>query len=135
MLLLRKLEIDKASKALPASSPATNSSSSLKSQNSGIKGTISVQVRDFKPTKEQEDPIKNLAFNKVEVTEEKIGSGSSVSARDKIIEMLKQNDEGIDRDKIILSLNLPVEEINKAVEEMLENAEIYEPKPGRIRML
>jgi hypothetical protein len=34
-----------------------------------------------------------------------------------------------------MSTNLPVEEINNIIAEMLENAEIYEPKPGRIRIL
>ena len=49
--------------------------------------------------------------------------------------MLQTNKEGIDIDKIIMELKHPIEEINSAVSDMLGEAEIYEPKPGRLRLL
>lgn len=55
--------------------------------------------------------------------------------RKQILELLKKNEEGFDIDKIIMTLHAPVEEINGTITKMLEDAEIYEPKPGRIRLL
>lgn len=55
--------------------------------------------------------------------------------RKQIIDMLKKNEEGVDIDKIIMSMHAPVEEINSIITKMLEDAEVYEPKPGRIRLL
>jgi RPA family protein len=55
--------------------------------------------------------------------------------RKQILELLKKNEEGSDIDKIIMTLHAPVEEINSTITKMLEDAEIYEPKPGRIRLL
>ncbi len=55
--------------------------------------------------------------------------------RKQILELLKKNEEGFDIDKIIMTLHAPVEEINSTITNMLEDAEIYEPKPGRIRLL
>jgi RPA family protein len=57
------------------------------------------------------------------------------SLKEQILGMLKENDDGLDIDKIIMSMHMPVEEINSTVTKMLEEAEIYEPKPGRIRLL
>ena len=55
--------------------------------------------------------------------------------REKILEILKKNEEGINVDKIIIDLEFDVDKINSVITEMLENAEIYEPQPGRIRLL
>lgn len=68
------------------------------------------------------------------IVEEKIEKNSE-SVREKIKFMLQKTEEGVDIDKIILELKQPIEEINSAVSDMLEEAEIYEPKPGRIRLL
>ncbi|MFH0831282.1 MAG: OB-fold nucleic acid binding domain-containing protein [archaeon] len=63
------------------------------------------------------------------------GISDSSNLRKQIIDILKKNEEGIDIDKIIMELRAPVEEINNITTRMLEDAEIYEPKPGRIRLL
>lgn len=113
-LMVRKLEIDK-------------SLGPVQSEN-----RISGQLTNIPMAEDQKRIVNSVAFNKpLDVKEEKI----EVSAKERIFEMLKQNDEGVDIDKIIMSVNLPVDEINRIVSEMLENAEIYEPKPGRIRIL
>lgn len=57
------------------------------------------------------------------------------SLRKQVIGMLKENEEGTDIDKIIMALHAPVDEINNLITKMLEDAEVYEPKPGRIRLL
>jgi RPA family protein len=117
-LLVRKLEIEK------------NSGSRQESIKPDDR--LSRQLKNIKPTREQEQMINSIAFNKkVDVIEEKI----ELSAKDKIMDMLKKSEDGVDVETIIMSTNLPVEEINNIIAEMLENAEIYEPKPGRIRIL
>lgn len=113
-LMVRKLEIDK-------------NPSLVKSEE-----RISKQIKNIPMTEDQKRIVTDAAFNKpLDVKEEKI----ELSTKEKIFEVLKKNDDGVDIDKIIMSINLPVDEINRIVSEMLENAEIYEPKPGRIRIL
>lgn len=68
------------------------------------------------------------------ITEEKIINKEDV-VRQKIKMMLQQNVDGIDIDRIIMEIKHPIEEINSAVSDMIEQAEIYEPKPGKIRLL
>lgn len=86
--------------------------------------------------------IRKLEFEKIphfkiksnKVIEEKIENKED-NVREKIKMMLNKTEEGVDIDKIILELKHPIEEINSAVLDMIEQAEIYEPKPGRIRLL
>jgi RPA family protein len=87
---------------------------------------------------EMEKMIDNVAYEKVEVS--KVASSApaaQVGLREKIIEMIKlsENEGGMDIDKLIMSMKEPVENINKEVTELLEEGSIYEPKPGRLRIL
>jgi len=55
-----------------------------------------------------------------------------------MVENIKQaeSEEGIDIDKIIMHFNTyAVEEINNLITSLLEEGTIYEPKPGRLRIL
>ncbi len=81
---------------------------------------------------EMEKIIDNVAYEKVEVPKV-----ASTGLREKIIEMIKagETEGGIDIDKLIMSMKEPVENINKEVTELLEEGSIYEPKPGRLRIL
>ena len=137
-LLARKLELEKIYSKIEYGTRQVNSNSS----------GIPAQSRQANLNYEQKKIVNSLAFNKPEVSIEKIEdsglkqeskaieeSKQEPRTRDKIIEILRKNSEGINIDEIILSLSVPVEEINKTVTEMLEQAEIYEPKPGRIRLL
>lgn len=114
-LMVRKLEIDKNPN--PAQS----------------ENRISKQLKNIPMKEDQRGIVTNAAFNKS--LDDAKEENTELSAKEKIFEMLKQNDDGVDIDKIIMSIKLPVDEINRIVSEMLENAEIYEPKPGRIRIL
>jgi hypothetical protein len=89
-----------------------------------------------------ENEIQKVSNSKQEVNIEKIEDGKEkhegnekLEIKNKILEMVRANDEGIDVDKIIMSLNYDVDAINMVITEMLEDAEVYEPKPGRIRIL
>ncbi|MFH1248656.1 MAG: hypothetical protein V1660_00705 [archaeon] len=132
MLLLRKLEIERQQ-----NSTATKNIQQTTTSQMQTGSRLSSQLRNLKPSKEEEGMIKNIVFNnKIELKQEKIMDiKKNSTGRDKIIAILKKNDEGIDKEKLIMSMDIPVGEIDSAIEEMLENAEIYEPKPGRIRIL
>jgi RPA family protein len=81
---------------------------------------------------EMEKIIENVAYEKIEVPKT-----ASAGLREKIIEMIRlsETEGGMDIDKLIMSMKEPVENINKEVTELLEEGSIYEPKPGRLRIL
>ena len=87
--------------------------------------------------KQPQSVIKTKAekIQEAEKAEDKVQELDSNKLRKQIIEILKQNEEGVDIDKVIMELHAPVDEITKITTKMLEDAEIYEPKPGRIRLL
>ncbi|MCL6500423.1 MAG: hypothetical protein K6T16_00080 [Candidatus Pacearchaeota archaeon] len=63
---------------------------------------------------------------------------TEMSLRERIVDMIKASEaeEGIDIDKIILGFNShKVEEINMIITALLEEGTIYEPRPGRLRIL
>lgn len=113
-LVIRKLEIGKGSEK-----PSTQAK-----KNQFNPGEV-------KPEK-QEVNVEKIE-DKEENTNNK-GTGKS-EIKKNILEILKTSEGGIDVDKIIMALKFDVDEINKVVTEMLEDAEVYEPKPGRIRLL
>ena len=55
--------------------------------------------------------------------------------KDGVLEAIKNNDEGIDIDDLIMQLNYPVAEINSTVTELIEEGKIYEPQPGKVRSI
>lgn len=88
--------------------------------------------------RKNEKARKNNFTNEGEqIIEEKISEEKpqDKDTKQKIIEMLKANEEGINMDSIIMDLHEPADDINSIVASMLENGEIYEPRPGRIRLL
>ena len=105
--------------------------------------TIQPQEQEIQKGEEKE---KQKETNE-EIKEEKIETNSnnqninnsipiSISLKDEILNKIKENEpEGIDIDKIIMALNKPVDEINNIITELLELNEVYEPKPGRLRIL
>jgi len=72
---------------------------------------------------------------KIEMNNEKEQPKKEHNLKDDILDLVTKNNEGIDIEKIILSLNYPVAEINSAITELIEEGKIYEPQPGRIRSI
>jgi hypothetical protein len=64
-------------------------------------------------------------------------SAQKPKTKDKILELIRASDAdgGLDIDKVIMSMKEPVEEINREITILLEDGSIYEPKPGRLRIL
>ncbi len=56
-------------------------------------------------------------------------------AREKILQELRKEEQGAEIDKLIMTLDMPVAQINNIVKELIEEGEAYEPKPGKIRLL
>lgn len=82
-------------------------------------------------TEEEKIDLSNRNQNKNEDT--KIDK----TMRDKILEMIRnsEGEGGMDIDNIIMAMKEPVEHINKEITLLLEEGSIYEPKPGRLRIL
>jgi RPA family protein len=83
----------------------------------------------------QETPEK-IEIEKIEKPEEK-SSNVLIGVREKILELIRnsEGEGGLDIDKLIMALKEPVEQINKEITVLLEDGTIYEPKPGRLRVL
>lgn len=88
----------------------------------------------------EQDP-KYLLVRKFEIdSAPKIVNGaqnSSISPREKIIEMIKNSESqgGIDVEKINLDSKIPSGEISAEIQKLLEEGVIFEPRPGRVRWL
>ncbi|MBI5148923.1 hypothetical protein HZA33_04560 [Candidatus Pacearchaeota archaeon] len=79
--------------------------------------------------------VRKLELGNKDTSEVQIEKIEGINLRQQIYTILKKSEEGVDIDKIIMELKAPVEEINSVVTKMIEEAEVYEPKPGRIRIL
>lgn len=67
----------------------------------------------------------------------KIDKEEIIDLRGKIIEMIKKGDDsgGIEVNNIVMELKNDPEVINKEIAKLLEEGFIYEPRPGKIRIL
>jgi hypothetical protein len=85
----------------------------------------------MKPAETNEEPVDEIKIGADEIKQREPG------VRDKVFDLIKAADAdgGLDIDKIIMSLKEPVDQINKEITELLEDGTIYEPKPGRLRVL
>lgn len=89
----------------------------------------------------EQDP-RYLLVRKFETEKNKISGTNiqpnSLNLRDKIIELIKnsENDGGIDLEKLIIELKGNSSEmINSEIHKLLEEAVIFEPRPGKLRWL
>ena len=59
------------------------------------------------------------------------------SENEKVLELIKENDDGngVDIDQIILSSGLNESEAHEVISELIKQGEIYEPKPNKIKIL
>ena len=67
--------------------------------------------------------------------EEKENFIQGTDIKEMILKILKEKEEGIDVETLILTLKADVKQINDSISELLDDALIYEPKPGFIRLL
>ena len=62
------------------------------------------------------------------------GDGKTINVKEEIVTMIKQNGE-IEMDKLILSMSYDVDTIKKIIDELIDEAVVYEPRPGVIKIL
>jgi len=101
---------------------------------------LKINYDEITATEEPEEaPQQRSQSENVDVTEEKLETGSETqpSLREDIITIIKDAEpqEGLGIDEIIMKLKHPVEEIKDAVTDLLESGEIFEPRPGKLRIL
>jgi len=125
-LLARKMELEAEYGELYSNARAYESIGDVESANT-MQNPVQDQVQTNAPLQEKAE----------EIVEEKIETQKQPGLREKIVEMIKANEAegGIDIDKLIMSMKEPVDSINKEVTDLLEEGSIYEPKPGRLRIL
>lgn len=130
-LLARKLELEEEYGALYANTrgyETLNESTSTEPVQEELRQNFGKSAQESENVQEKE-----------EVVVEKIDSGklNEPSLRDKIVEMIKEKESegGLDIEKLIMAMKDPVDMINKEITVLLEEGSIYEPKPGRLRIL
>ena len=75
--------------------------------------------------------LRKLELKKLYPIEKKSTEKSNV--KESLLAQIKESDEGIDIDKLIMNNSFSVDEINSVVAKLIEDGEIYEPRPGRLR--
>lgn len=88
-------------------------------------------------------PVQYLLIRKLETdldTPKEVSQGKLNELKDKILQMIKKsesepNPSGLDIDKIILELHESPDTINSEIKKLLEEGQIYEPRPGKLRYL
>ena len=69
---------------------------------------------------------------KMELSDRKEGPKD---ARKMIFDLIKQNDDGIGIDELIMKTQIPIEQLNSTVRSLIEEGEVYEPRPGKLRSM
>jgi len=87
-------------------------------------------------SKEEDSPAEEV--EQMDIQEGKVSNSVKIESADlknKIINKMKENNEEISIEKLILALNEPIEQINSSINELLDSNVVYEPKPGTLRLL
>jgi len=105
-------------------------------------GDFYESCKSYTQIPEEKQPVEDAQSIENKLIEEiKIPSDSSdviqESLRAKIFEMIKEAEPqgGMSVEKLILSMKDPVDKINSDIQALLEDGEIFEPKPGTLRVL
>ena len=85
-----------------------------------------------KNTQEKIDTEK--LFDEVKKTED-FDTTQGEDIKETIRKILKEKEDGVDVETLILTIKADVKSINDSISELLDEATIYEPKPGFIRLL
>lgn len=94
-------------------------------------------VRKLELLKEYGEPEKKTGINQLNFERnEEINPDNSYIKRQNILNVIERSssEEGVDKEKIILESNCNKEEADRIIEELLKEGQIYEIKPGRIRL-
>lgn len=139
-LLARKLELEKefgdAYKVQPQRQLQQPQSQPIPPSPEPIPPT---SPRSEQESKSEPEPEPKIEIEKIEdINEEDENEDEKPSAREEILKLIRdaETEQGIDIDKVIMRLNYrAIDEIKNTITELLEGNEIFEPQPGRLRIL
>jgi len=146
-LVARKLELEKEYGNMYNESVANYDTQSGEiNENVGVQGSSLNVINPSKysiiPSIERNKADDNMNFTEEEKIDLSNGNKNAVpltvkSMREVLLDMIRnaESDGGMDIDKIIMAMKEPVEHINKEITVLLEEGSIYEPKPGKMRIL
>ena len=129
-LIVRKLELDEQYDALSKENIPVDERSPMlldKTKELGRAKKTDIAVVEEKLENEPEMKAETKA-------EEKEAEGSN-GIKESVFNLIKQSDEGINVDTLIMSVNYPVYDINAAIAALIEDGRIYEPRPGKLRSI
>ena len=127
-LIVRKLELDEQYDTLSKENIPVDESSMLLDRTKEL-------GRAKKTAVVVEEKLENEPEIKAEAkVEEKEAEGSN-GIKESVFNLIKQSDEGINVDTLIMSVNYPVYDINAAIAALIEDGRIYEPRPGKLRSI
>lgn len=93
------------------------------------------------------EQIQSIAFRKTppmkieseklaeEIEDKEDSTINDLRVKEEILKILKEKEEGVDVETLILTIKAEVKTINDSISDLLDEAVIYEPKPGYIRLL
>ncbi|MCX6742091.1 MAG: OB-fold nucleic acid binding domain-containing protein [Candidatus Pacearchaeota archaeon] len=145
-LVARKLELEKEyGNMYNESVTSYDAQSGETSENVGVQGSSLNVINPPKystiPSTERNKADDNMNFTEEEKIDLSNGNKETAplikSMRDVLLDMIRnaESDGGMDIDKIIMAMKEPVDHINKEITVLLEEGSIYEPKPGKLRIL
>ncbi len=141
-LLARKLELEKIFK-LKAEQQATSQITQTQEENTNIMASnntennvIKSNATITKPNAETDQTNELLPNETSNENDDNVEDKTITTAiiKQKIVDALKQNEE-IEIDKLMLSLQHNHEDIKKALDELIEDAVVYESRPGVIKLM
>ena len=96
---------------------------------------VAEETKDVKRTKDKKE-IKKKVKEKEKI-EETVEEKRTASLRKEIIRLLEKLDtgEGVDVEELIELLGISKEEFEKIVNELISAGEVYEPRPGKLKLL
>lgn len=131
-LLVRKLELEEEYGALSRENiPIEEKHPLIKAEK--VEKVEEVIVTEEKIKDEPEEEKAEVEENEVEENEME-GKGKN-DVEEGIFDVIKKKEEGIDVDTLIMSVGYPISDVNAAIEALIENGRIYEPRPGRLRSI
>lgn len=98
---------------------------------------LTAEYGDLTKQQTQQAETKDIAGQKEQLQTEEGAKeiNDEIAIRESIFKLVKQSDEGIDVDKLIMQMKYPIDKINSSITTLLEEGEIYEPQPGRLRSM
>jgi len=133
-LLVRKLELMKEYGSLYAKKKE------IKEEKNNINETATLNQNEYQnKILDADEDIENVKIGAEEKKDEKTDEITEIpqSVRTMVLDFIEKNESegGVNVDKLIMSINVDVEEIKREIIELLEEGTIYEPKPGNLRIL